>query len=83
MPKIFGNEIDAKRLLRELVILRTLRDHEAIVDLIDILPPEDINDFDTIILVFEFVDTDLSQLIHSEQFFQFSFLVLMKFTMFQ
>lgn len=69
IPKVFDNEIDAKRLLRELRILRMLRHHEAIVDLVDILPPKDPNTFNTIILVFEFVDTDLSKLIQSDQYF--------------
>jgi len=69
VPNIFRNIIDAKRLLRELVILRTVREHEAIISLIDILPPARIEDFDTLYLVFEFVDTDLSQLIHSPQHF--------------
>merc|ERR1712048_1394882 len=52
------------------VILRTLREHEAIIGLIDILPPADIENFDTLYLVFEFVDTDLSKLIASPQNFQ-------------
>jgi len=69
VPNIFRNLIDAKRLLRELVILRTVQAHEAIISLIDILPPAHIEDFDTLYLVFEFVDTDLSQLIHSPQHF--------------
>jgi mitogen-activated protein kinase 1/3 len=66
---VFDNEIDAKRLLRELRILRMLRNHEAIVDMVDLLPPTDPNTFNTIILVFEFVDTDLSKLIQSDQYF--------------
>merc|ERR550534_2013253 len=69
VPKIFDNEVDAKRLLRELRILRTLRNHEAIIDMIDILPPKDLLDFNTLSIVFEFVDTDLAKLIASEQYF--------------
>merc|ERR1711933_44453 len=70
VPQVFRNVQDAKRLLREMVILRTVREHEAIITLIDILPPADIQNFDTLYLVFEFVDTDLSQLISSPQSFQ-------------
>lgn len=69
VDKIFGNIIDAKRFLREITCLRTLRDHEAIVDLLDILPPEDPSTFNCLYLVFEFVDTDLHHLIGTEQFF--------------
>jgi mitogen-activated protein kinase 1/3 len=69
VDKIFGNIIDAKRFLREIRVLRTLRDHEAIVDLLDILPPEEPSTFNCLYLVFEFVDTDLHHLIGTEQFF--------------
>merc|ERR1719410_2299549 len=61
--RIFHNRIDAKRLLRELKILRVLRGLDSIVQLIDILPPKDFDNFDQIILVFEQSDTDLSKLI--------------------
>lgn len=67
--KIFDNDIDAKRLLRELRILRLLKGHDNVVDLIDIVPPSDLDSFNSIILVFEFVDTDLAKLVQSEQFF--------------
>lgn len=69
VDKIFGNIIDAKRFLREITVLRTLRDHEAIVDLLDILPPSEPSTFNCLYLVFEFVDTDLHHLIGTEQFF--------------
>jgi len=69
VPKIFDNDVDAKRLLRELRILRTLRNHEAIIDILDILPPKDLLTFNSLSIIFEFVDTDLAKLIASEQFF--------------
>jgi mitogen-activated protein kinase 1/3 len=69
VPKIFNNEVDAKRLLRELRILRALRNHEAIIDVVNIIPPPDIMNFNVISIVFEFVDTDMSKLIASDQFF--------------
>eukprot|EP01084_Bolivina_argentea_P157430 274353_1 len=67
--RIFHNRIDAKRLLRELKILRVLRGLDSIVQLIDILPPPNFDTFNQIILVFEFIDTDLSKLIGSDQYF--------------
>jgi len=69
VPKIFNNEVDAKRLLRELRILRALRHHEAIINVINIIPPPDIVNFNVLSIVFEFVDTDLSKLIASDQYF--------------
>lgn len=69
IERIFDNRIDAKRLLRELRILRILKDCPFIVGLIDILPPKDFKHFTHIILVFEFVDTDLAKLVSSDQFF--------------
>lgn len=69
VPKIFNNEVDAKRLLRELRILRALRHHEAIINVINIIPPPDIINFNVLSIVFEFVDTDLSKLIASDQYF--------------
>merc|ERR550539_1907984 len=71
VDKIFGNIIDAKRFLREIRVLRTLKNHEAIVDLIDVLPPHkgDFGTFSSLYLVFEYVDTDLHHLIGTNQFF--------------
>lgn len=66
--KIFANESQAKRLLRELALLRKLRGCEQIVGLHDILPPDDMNKFDTIIFVLEYIDTDLGKLFKSNQF---------------
>ena len=65
---IFNNHIDAKRLLRELRILRIFR-HENIIELKDIVAPRGLSNFSSLYIVFEFVDTDLSKLIRSNQFF--------------
>jgi len=70
IPNVFDNEIDAKRLLRELRILRLLRGNETIVTVLDaFIEGDDISRFDTLLIVFEFVDTDLSKLFASDQFF--------------
>eukprot|EP01084_Bolivina_argentea_P166999 289914_1 len=37
--RVFNTETDAKRLLRELRILRILKNHDSIVTLYDIVPP--------------------------------------------
>jgi len=70
IPNVFDNEIDAKRLLRELRILRCLQGHETIVQVYDVfIEGNNIATFDTLLIVFEFVDTDLSKLFASDQFF--------------
>jgi len=67
--RVFVTETDAKRLLRELRILRILRNHHSIVRLYDIIPPKDPNNFLTLTLVFEFVDADLGKIFRTNQFF--------------
>lgn len=66
----FDQEIDAIRLYRELHILRHMRGHQCIIQLLDVVqPPSDnIDDFQDLYLVFEYVDTDLWKLIMSPQY---------------
>eukprot|EP01084_Bolivina_argentea_P078365 142179_1 len=59
---IFNTNTDAKQLLRELKILRTLREHESIIKLCDILPPIDPITFKTLTIVFEHMDSDFSKI---------------------
>merc|ERR1719343_463545 len=66
--KVFANVSQAKRLLRELALLRKLRACENIVGLEDILPPDDMNKFDSLIFVLEYIDTDLGKLFKSNQY---------------
>eukprot|EP00494_Astrolonche_serrata_P034154 UN34423 len=68
--KIFDNVVGAKRLLRELRVLRVLNGHSSVVKLLDVkLPPgEKISNFNTILMVFEYIDWDLQKLIKSETF---------------
>ena len=63
---IFDNLTNAKRLLREIKILRMLQ-HVNVISLREILPPVDPTRFDDLLIVFEFVETDLQKLIHSDQ----------------
>jgi len=66
----FEQEVDALRLFREIHILRRLRGHECIIQLLEIVPPEsdNIDEFNDLYLVFEYVDTDLYKLIMSPQY---------------
>ena len=66
---IFDNLTNAKRLLREIKILRMLR-HENVIRFYHLLPPsQPLHAFNDLSIVFEFVDTDLQKLIHSNQHF--------------
>eukprot|EP01083_Nonionella_stella_P271582 920355_1 len=67
--RVFHTETDAKRLLRELRILRILRNHDSIVTLYDIVPPKEPRRFAALTLVFEFVDADLGKIFRTNQFF--------------
>lgn len=64
---VFDQEIDCKRLYREIHILRRL-DHPQVIKLLDVIPPENYESFNDLYLVFEFVDTDLHKLIMSPQY---------------
>lgn len=64
---VFDVEMDTKRILREVNILRQLK-CERIVKLLDIIPPPDVKNFNELYLVFEFVETDLARLINAPQF---------------
>jgi len=70
IPNVFDNEVDAKRLLRELRILRCLSGHDTIVSVFDVFTGDgNLTNFTTLVIVFEFSDTDLSKLFVSDQFF--------------
>jgi hypothetical protein len=65
----FDQETDAIRLFRELHILRRLRGHACVIQLYDVVQPScDIQHFNNLYLVFEYVDTDLYKLIMSPQY---------------
>ena len=70
ISKAFDQEVDATRLFREMHILRRLRGHECIIQLVDVVQPRsaDLKLFNDLYLVFEFVDTDLYKLIMSPQY---------------
>jgi len=70
ISKAFDQEVDAVRLFREMHILRRLRGHECVIQLIDVVQPRssDLKHFNDLYLVFEYVDTDLYKLIMSPQY---------------
>lgn len=68
IPRPFDQEVEATRIYREIFILRRLRGHECIIQLLNIIPPEDYSTFQDLYLVFEYVDTDLHKIILSPQY---------------
>jgi len=62
----FDNRIDAKRTLREIKLLRHM-DHENIVAIRDIIRPPSRDTFNDVYIVYELMDTDLHQIIRSNQ----------------
>ncbi|CAI5509525.1 unnamed protein product [Closterium sp. Naga37s-1] len=62
----FDNRIDAKRTLREIKLLRHM-DHENVVAIRDIIPPPARDTFNDVYIVYELMDTDLHQIIRSNQ----------------
>ena len=62
----FGQATEAKRILRELRILRHLK-HDNIISLRDVLAPTSEAAFSDLWVVFDFVDLDLRKLIASSQ----------------
>jgi mitogen-activated protein kinase 1/3 len=64
MDDIFDDEIDCKRILREITLLRKLK-HPCIVNLIELLPPTDPDNFTTVYMVLEYAETDMKKLLKS------------------
>ncbi|XP_058778308.1 mitogen-activated protein kinase 4-like [Vicia villosa] len=62
----FDNITDAKRTLREIKLLRHM-DHENIIAIKDIIRPPQKDAFKDVYIVYELMDTDLHQIIRSNQ----------------
>ena len=64
MDNIFDDEVDCKRILREITLLRRLR-HPYVVELFDIIEPTELDKFDTLYVVLELAESDLKKVIKS------------------
>ncbi|TYJ26951.1 hypothetical protein E1A91_A07G155300v1 [Gossypium mustelinum] len=62
----FDNRIDAERTLREIKLLCHM-DHENVIAIKDIIRPPQRENFNDVYIVYELVDTDLHQIIRSDQ----------------
>ncbi len=68
VPKAFNDEVDAKRILREIKLLKHLK-HENIVGIVDMMPPtaKYLEDFHDVYIVTDLMETDLHRIIYSKQ----------------
>ena len=65
IDKVFEDSIDCKRILREITLLRKLK-HPCVVNLIEVLQPsKDLDNYQTIYLVFEFAESDIKKILKS------------------
>lgn len=58
--------IDAKRILREIKLLRHFK-HENVVSLKDLLPPPSLENFEDVYMILDLMETDLHRIIYSRQ----------------
>jgi len=68
VPRAFNDEIDAKRILREIKLLKHLR-HENIISIVDMMPPavRFPEDYHNVYIVADLMETDLHRIIYSKQ----------------
>lgn len=64
--KLFRERTETKRLLREIRLLKFF-DHDNIIKIKDLLNPIKLKNLDELYIVTELMDTDLQQIIHSDQ----------------
>lgn len=65
IQKAFDDLTDAKRILRELKIMKHLGDHKHILGVTDILPPVSLASFEDVYIVSDAMATDLHRVIYS------------------
>ena len=68
LDEVFQYVKDAKRILREIILLRELNNHRNVVKLYDIIVPEDPKTFNTLYLVFEHAASDVRKVYRSKYF---------------
>lgn len=64
MDGVFEDEVDCKRILREIDLLRKLK-HPYVINILDVIEPRNPDSFDTIYVVLELAESDLKKVIKS------------------
>lgn len=72
VPNAFEDLIDAKRILREIKLLKYF-DHENIISILDVPKPEVRTGYNDIYIVTDLMETDLHRVIYSKQVFNLFF----------
>jgi len=62
----FDDLVDAKRIVREIRLLRHFN-HENIIRIVDLPVPPSINNFEDVYMVTDLMETDLHKVIYSRQ----------------
>ena len=68
LDEVFLYVKDAKRILREIILLRELNNHRNMIRLYDIIVTEDPKTFSTLYLVFEHAASDIRKVYRSKYF---------------
>lgn len=66
VPNAFEDLIDAKRILREIKLLKFL-EHDNIISLVDLPRPESRTGYNDIYIITDLMETDLHRVIYSRQ----------------
>ena len=64
MPKAFEDLIDAKRIVREIRLLKFF-DHENIIKVLDVAKPPSKTNYEDIYIITELMETDMHRVIYS------------------
>ena len=64
MDGVFEDEVDCKRILREIDLLRKLS-HPYVINILDVVEPKNFETFDTLYVVLELAESDLKKVIKS------------------
>ncbi|KAF0682966.1 Aste57867_24979 [Aphanomyces stellatus] len=66
VPNAFNDLVDAKRILREIRLMMHLN-HPYLVNLLDLIRPASLREFNDVYIVADLMETDLHRVIHSNQ----------------
>jgi mitogen-activated protein kinase 1/3 len=66
VPKAFEDLIDAKRIVREIKLLKFF-DHENIIGLVDVQKPPAKTGYEDIYIITDLMETDMHRVIYSRQ----------------
>ncbi len=68
IPELFRDLVDAKRILREIKVLRHLNGHENVIKLFDLIEPPEHAPFESLYMVFELMDVDLTTTLRNNRY---------------